>query len=124
MPNAQRAERAANAKFHLGRERYLELTGQLRETYEKLDGTLSHALRMTAAMIDTCQEMGLEPEKGQKLFIGLSKFSEGIIANREELISAHLEATKIRMRTDQAVTNDGCYPWPFGEVEEKLKIVA
>lgn len=123
MSTSQRAERAANPEFHLGRERFLELTGQLHETYFKLDGTLAHSLRMTAAMIDTCVEMGVEPEKGQKLFVDLNKFNDGMITSRGDLLSAHREATKIRMRTDQA-TADGCLPWPWGQEEEKLRVVA
>ena len=68
MPAKNRKERAEAAELYLGHKRFLELNGQLRETYERLDGTLAHALRMTAAMIDTAQEIGLEPERGQKLF--------------------------------------------------------
>ena len=78
-------------------------------------------------MIDTAQEIGLEPERGQKLFSKLTKFSSGVLSTRDDLIASHLEATRIRMRTDQAVTDDGCYPNPFptgGEEEEKLRVVA
>ncbi len=66
---------------------------------------------MMAAMIDTAQEIGLEPERGQKLFKKLQNFSGNVMSSREELISVHLEATRIRMRTDQAVVADGCYPY-------------
>ena len=120
-----RSQRAANSKLYLGRKKFEELNSQLQETYSQLDSTLSHALRMTASMIETANAIGLEPEKGQKLFRKLTDFSTNVIGSREDLIAAHLEATRIRMRTDQAVTSDGCYPNPFKPSgEEKLKIVA
>ncbi len=111
MPVHNRKQRANNSELYLGHERFLELNGALRETYERLDGTLSHSLRMMAAMIDTAQEIGLEPERGQKLFRKLQTFSGNVMSSREDLISVHLEATRIRMRTDQAVVADGCYPY-------------
>ena len=33
------------------------------------------------------------------------------MSSRDDLISVHLEATRIRMRTDQAVVAEGCYPY-------------
>ena len=111
MPVNNRKQRAENSELHLGHKRFLELNGALRETYERLDGTLSHSLRMMAAMIDTAQEIGLEPERGQKLFRKLQAFSGNVMSSRDDLISVHLEATRIRMRTDQAVVADGCYPY-------------
>ena len=111
MPETKRKERAASSELYLGHQRFLELNGALQETYERLDGTLAHSLRMMAAMIDTAQEIGLEPERGQKLFKKLQNFSGNVMSSREELISVHLEATRIRMRTDQAVVADGCYPY-------------
>lgn len=127
MPELNRKQRAQTSELYLGRERFLELNGALQETYERLDGTLAHSLRMMASMIDTAQEIGLEPERGQKLFKKLQDFSGNVMASREDLISVHLEATRIRMRTDQAVTAAGCYPNPFsgsGQTDEGLRIVA
>lgn len=111
MPAHNRKERAQNSELYLGHERFTELNGALRETYERLDGTLAHSLRMMAAMIDTANEIGLEPERGQKLFRKLQAFSGNVMSSREDLIAVHLEATRIRMRTDQAVVADGCYPY-------------
>ena len=111
MPVENRKQRGDNSEFYLGHERFLELNGALRETYQRLDGTLAHSLRMMAAMIDTAQEIGLEPERGQKLFKKLQNFSGNVMSSRDDLISVHLEATRIRMRTDQAVVADGCYPY-------------
>jgi hypothetical protein len=127
MPVHNRKERATKSELYLGHDRFVELNGALRETYERLDGTLAHSLRMMAAMIDTAQEIGLEPERGQKLFRKLQQFSGNVMSSREDLISVHLEATRIRMRTDQAVVADGCYPNPFprsAEQEERLRVVA
>lgn len=111
MPVTNRKQRAESSELYLGHERFVELNGQLRETYERLDGTLAHSLRMMASMIETAQEIGLEPEKGQKLFRKLQTFSGNVMSSREDLISVHLEATRIRMRTDQAVVAEGCYPY-------------
>lgn len=111
MPVQNRKQRAESSELYLGHERFLELNGQLRETYARLDDTLAHSLRMMASMIETAQEIGLEPEKGQKLFRKLQTFSGNVMASREDLISVHLEATRIRMRTDQAVVAEGCYPY-------------
>lgn len=113
MSNPRRAERAANSELHLGRERFLQLSQQMMEAYEKLDGTLAHTLRMTAEMVDTAHQIGLEPEKGQKLFRNLTSCSNSMMNTRDELIAAHLESTRIRLQTDQAETDAGCFPNPF-----------
>jgi hypothetical protein len=124
MPVQNRKERADTAELYLGHERFLELNGALQETYERLDGTLAHSLRMMAAMVETAQEIGLEPERGQKLFRKLQNFSGNVMSSRDDLISVHLEATRIRMRTDQAVVADGCYPYkPYGiETEQTVAV--
>jgi hypothetical protein len=115
MPMENRKHRAETAELHLGHERFVELNSALRESYSRLDSALAHSLRMAAAMIETAQEIGLEPEKGQKLFRKLQAFSGNVMSSRDDLISVHLEATKIRMRTDQAVVAEGCYPYkPYG----------
>ena len=120
MPIPNRKHRAETSELYLGHQRFLELNGALQETYERLDGTLAHSLRMMAAMIDTAQEIGLEPERGQKLFKKLQDFSGNVMSSREDLISVHLEATRIRMRTDQAVVGAGCYPYkPYGLNEDQ-----
>lgn len=126
MTNARRADRAAKSHLVLGRANYLRLTRQMNETYVKLDAALAHTLRMAADMVDTAQQIGLEPEKGQKLFVRLAQCSESMLASRNAVVAAHLEATRIRMRTDQAVTADGCYPdpYPHGQEDKGLKIVA
>lgn len=120
MPVQNRKQRADKSELYLGHERFLEINGALRETYERLDSTLAHSLRMMAAMIDTAHEIGLEPERGQKLFRKLQTFSGNVMSSREDLISVHLEATRIRMRTDQAVVSEGCYPYkPYGMDEDQ-----
>ena len=125
MSNAMRRDRAAKSELYLGRKRFLELNSQLQETYAHLDSAISQALRMTASMVDTAHEIGLEPEKAQKLLRKLGAFNNNVLDSRDELISAHLEATKIRMRTDQAVTSEGCFPSPFeGQRSDTLKVVA
>lgn len=124
MPNERRAARAADSSLILGRQKFLTLSRQMNETYVKLDQTFVHTLRLTADMIETAHVIGLEPEKGQKLFQGLTACTDGMMMTRGNLIAAHLEATRIRMRTDQAETADGCPPPPWGEVGDGLRIVA
>lgn len=124
MSNARRAVRATNSTLILGRQRFLKLSGEMSEAYLKLDKALTHTLRLTADMIETAYEIGLEPDKGHKLFDGLANCANGMMSTRKDLIAAHLESTRIRMRTDQAETADGCPPVPWGEVEETLRIVA
>jgi hypothetical protein len=123
MPVHNRKQRAETNELHLGHQRFVELNGALRETYERLDGTLSQSLRMMAAMIDTAQEIGLEPERGQKLFRKLQTFSGNVMSSREDLIAVHLEATRIRMRTDQAVVADGCYPYRPYQIDDSEMLV-
>jgi hypothetical protein len=123
MPVHNRKQRAETSELHLGHQRFVELNGALRETYERLDGTLSQSLRMMAAMIDTAQEIGLEPERGQKLFRKLQTFSGNVMSSREDLIAVHLEATRIRMRTDQAVVADGCYPYRPYQIDDSEMLV-
>lgn len=116
MTNSRRAERASKSTLHLSEQQFQELTGQVQTSYEKIDELLSHMLRMNADMIDTARTAGLEPEKGQRLFRKLNTCVSDLVVSREDLVGAHLEATKIRMRTNQAERADGCYsPRPFVE---------
>jgi len=124
MPNERRAARAAQAELYLGHENFVRLTAQINQAYVKLDDTLAHTLRMSADFIETAQSIGLEPEQGQKLFRKLTTHAQTVLGSRDELIAAHLESTRIRMRTDQAERADGCLPPPWGQEEEKLRIVA
>lgn len=110
MTNTRRAERASRSTLYLSEQQFQALTGQVQTSYEKLDELLSHMLRMNADMIDTARTAGLEPEKGQRLFRRLHTCVSDLVVSREDLVGAHLEATKIRMRTNQAERADGCYP--------------
>ncbi|WAC25148.1 hypothetical protein [Blastomonas sp. SL216] len=116
MTNQRRAERASRSALYLSEEQFQALTGQVQTSYEKLDELLAHMLRMNADMIDTARTAGLEPEKGQKLFRKLNTCVSDLVISREDLVGAHLEATRIRMRTNQAERADGCYsPRPLIE---------
>ena len=117
MSNARRAARAAENALHLDRADTVRLTGQVNLAYEKLDAALAHTLRLQAAMIETGTKMGLEPETGQKLFKQLSQTVNSMMTSREELLASHLQATKIRMRTNQAATSEGCLPYPPPQIE-------
>lgn len=112
MSNPRRAVRAAKSEMHLSDETFTQLSGQVRDAYVKLDDMLSHTLRLSADMIDTARTMGLAPEHGQKLFQRFHGCVDTMMQSREQLLGAHLEATRIRMRTNQAEQADGCYgPW-------------
>lgn len=113
MPTEMRQRRSQDSELYLGPARFQDLRRQLYDTYDHLDSAMSHALHMTASFMDAAREIGLEPEKAQKLYRKLSTLNSNMLCTRESLVSVHLDATRIRMRTDQAITCDGCYPNPF-----------
>ena len=73
-------------------------------------------------MIDTAQEIGLEPEQGQKLFAELTESVGTMITSRQQMVAAHTRATAIRMRTNQAARSEGCWPWPLGSAEQESPV--
>jgi hypothetical protein len=100
--------------MHLSDRRFTSVTTHLRQVYERIDGALVETLRLHAEMIETCQEMGLEPEVGQRLFAELNECVGTIVESRQKMVAAHTRATGIRMRTNQAARADGCWPWRPG----------
>lgn len=110
MSRESRAARAALSEMHLSELRFTSLTTQIRQVYERIDSALVQALKLNADMIETAQEIGLEPEVGQKLFAELGECVGTMMASREKMVAAHTRATGIRMRTDQAARADGCWP--------------
>jgi hypothetical protein len=114
MSRESRAARAAHSEMHLSDGRFTSLTSQLKQVYERIDGALVETLRLNAEMIETCQEMGLEPEVGQRLFVELNDCVGTIVESRQKMVVAHTRATGIRMRTNQAARADGCWPWRPG----------
>lgn len=114
MSRESRAARAAQSQLHLSNERFIALTTQVQSVYERLDGAMVEALRLNANMIETAQEIGLEPEVGQKLFGEFTECVGAMMVSREKMVAAHTRSTGIRMRTNQAARADGCYPWPGG----------
>ena len=117
MSREQRAARAADSKLHLSDARFVALTAQVKQVYDRLDGALIEALRLNADMIVTAQEIGLEPEVGQKLFSELNDCVGTMMVSRQQMVTAHTRATGIRMRTNQATRGDGCWPWPGGGID-------
>jgi len=118
MSKEVRAARAAHSQLKLSDQRFLQLTTQVKQVYDRIDGALAQTLRLNADMIETAQEIGLEPEVGQKLFVDLNECVGTMMVSREKMVAAHTRATGIRMRTDQAVRADGCWPWLSGSAEE------
>ncbi len=112
MSRESRAARAVHSEMHLTDARFSALTAQVKHVYEWIDGALVEALRLNAEMIEAAQEMGLEPEVGQKLFFELNDCVGTMMASRQKMVSAHGRATGIRLRTNQAARADGCWPWP------------
>lgn len=110
MSREFRAARAAHSELHLSEQRFTSLTAQVKQVYERIDGALVHTLKLNAEMIETAQEIGLEPEIGQKLFSDFNECVGTMMASREKMVVAHTRATGIRMRTDQAARADGCWP--------------
>lgn len=114
MSRESRAARAAESEMHLSDQRFQQLTGQVKQVYDKIDGALIDTLLLNAAMIETAQEIGLEPEVGQKLFADFNDCLTTMMDSRQKMVTAHTRATGIRMRTNQAVRGEGCWPWPGG----------
>lgn len=114
MSRETRAARAAQTEMHLSDQRFHQLTGQVKQVYDKIDGALIDTLLLNAAMIETAQEIGLEPEVGQKLFADFNDCLTTMMDSRQKMVTAHTRATVIRMRTNQAVRSEGCWPWPGG----------
>lgn len=110
MSRESRAARAAQSELHLSEERFTSLTAQVKQVYERIDGALVQTLKLNAEMIETAQEIGLEPEIGQKLFAEITDCVGTMMTSREKMVAAHTRATGIRMRTDQAARADGCWP--------------
>lgn len=117
MSQESRAARAARSEMHLTDARFAALTIKVKTVYERIDGALAETLRLNADMIETAQEMGLEPEVGQKLFFELNDCVGTMMASRQKMVSAHGRATGIRLRTNQAARADGCWPWPGGGMD-------
>jgi len=124
MSRETRAARAANSSLRLSDQKFHQLTGQLRQAYQKLDGTLMDTLLLNAAMIETAQEIGLEPQVGQKLFADFTDCVTTMMESRQKLVAAHTRATAIRMRTTQAERADGCWPYPGGGIDQEEKRVS
>jgi hypothetical protein len=119
MSKEVRAARAARSSLSLSDRKFHQLTGQLRDAYAKLDGTLIDTLLLSAAMIETAQEIGLEPEVGQKLFADFNDCVGTLMDGRQKMVAAHTRATAIRMRTTQAERSDGCWPLPGGGIQQE-----
>lgn len=118
MSHENRAKRAAQTQLVLSERRFRELTSQVKGVYNGIDEALVRALRLQIDMIETAQEIGLEPEIGQKLFDELNGCIGGMVNTRDKMVSAHTRATAIRMRTSQAARSEGCWNWPYGQANE------
>lgn len=119
MSQEARAARAARSEMQLTDRRFLSLTSQVKQVYDRIDGALVEALRLNIEMIETAQEIGLEPEIGQKLFAELDDCVGTMMESRQKMVAAHTRATGIRMRTNQATRADGCWPWPGGGIDSE-----
>jgi hypothetical protein len=124
MSREARAARAARSDLQLSDNRFLSLTAQVKQVYDHIDSALIEALQLNVEMIRTAQEIGLEPEVGQKLFAELDECVGTIMDSRQKMVVAHTRATGIRMRTNQATRGDGCWPWPGGGIEDEGQSVA
>jgi hypothetical protein len=105
-----------------------EIVDDLNQTYELLDAAMIHALRTSANLIETGRKIGLDPKSGQKLFSELAACTGAMVESRQNLVSVHQQAHRIRMRSTAAhVRMVGC-PYPFIEdgesVPAKLAAVA
>lgn len=91
------------------------IVDDLNQTYEALDAAMAQAFRASANMIETGRRIGLDPKSGQKLFTDLAACTGAMIESRQNLVAAHHQAHRIRMRSTAArVQMAGC-PWALGE---------
>lgn len=90
----------------LAREKFVSLTEQLFGGYAKIDAALAHTFRLAGEMVETADEIGLEPQIGQALFADLTRCADSIVLSRQQFLKVHRRAHKIRQST--TVGWEGC----------------
>lgn len=120
MSKEMRAARAAASNLYLDDKTYGDLTQKVKEAYDRIDGALAHTLRLNADMIETAQQIGLEPELGQKLFVDFNDCIDTMMTSRQKMVAAHTRATGIRMKTNQAETGAGCWSYMRTQSSETM----
>lgn len=115
MSHMNAISRPLDQSFPLERTDGQEIVNDLNQAYEMLDAVLAHSLRLSAKLVETGHAMGLDPKSGQKLFTVMSAHTETMIQSRAELLSAHQQAHRIRLRS----TLRDARMWGCPYIEEK-----
>lgn len=91
----------------------------LNTAYAKIDEALVHTLRTSAKMIETGRSMGLDPLKGQKIYLDMDRCATAMLESRSNLVAAHQKAHRAR-RVSMAWEEDlfGCPRRPEGTLKE------
>lgn len=93
-----------------------EIVDDLHQAYELIDAAMIHTLRTSASLIEKGRSIGLDPKSGQKLFDEMAACTGAMVESRQNLVAAHQQAHRIRMRSTAAhVRMLGC---PWGSLEE------
>lgn len=91
-------------------ERFISLSDQILGTYNRIDKALAHTLRLSSELVETADEMGLEPQVGQALFADLTNCVGSMVLSRQQFLKVHRRAHSIRKNT--TVAWEGC-PFAF-----------
>lgn len=106
---------ASQPLLPLSDERFQSITNQIFGTYANIDTALAHTLRLSGDLVETAQEIGLEPNVSQALFADVSVCLGTMLQTRKEFLKVHRRAHSIRSRTTKAW--EGC---PFSLDEEPV----
>lgn len=109
--------KAHDSRLNLDRNDCQAIATGLQEGYAKLDDALAHTLRLSASLIETSQAIGLDPLSSQKLYASLSDCAAHMLRGRENFVTAHQQAHKIRMRSTAADVHLWGCTGPMGVVE-------
>jgi hypothetical protein len=102
-------------RLPLDRNDTQEIATGLQEGYAKLDEIIAHTFRLGATIVETGSAAGLDPLSGQKLYARLADCAANVLKGRDDLVAAHQQAHKIRMRSTQADVHLWGCTTPYGE---------
>lgn len=86
-------------RLPLDRNECQDIATGLTEGYVKLDDAIAHTLRIGTMIVETGKAAGLDPLSSQKLYASLAECTANMVKSRGDLVAAHQQAHKIRMRS-------------------------
>lgn len=95
--------RTSNTRtLHIERDDCQVIVTGLNQGYSMLDDALAHTLRLSATIVETGKAAGLDPLTGQRLYASLAQCAANMVRSRDDLVTAHQQAHKVRMRSSSA----------------------